>query len=83
MYAENENLVLCPITADESTSIRDKTSLFSKMSVGILEQYDAIFEESSQLRSLYDSYRDEICNKPLVKMDQDLQIFEDKNSQIN
>ncbi len=37
MFAENENLVLSPITADESTSIRDKTSLFNKMSLDILE----------------------------------------------
>jgi hypothetical protein len=37
MYSENENLVLCPITADESTSIRDKASMFNKMSLDILE----------------------------------------------
>ncbi len=43
MFSENENLILAPITADESTSIRDKTSLFNQMSFGLLDQYEVVF----------------------------------------
>lgn len=76
-------MVLGIITADESTSIRDKAALFSKMSVDILDRFDVILGESSQIRTLYDQYREDISNKPILKMDYDLKVFEDKNSQIN
>jgi hypothetical protein len=83
MFSENENLVLMPLTADESTSIKEKASLFNKMSLELLDQYEILYDESSQLRQLYEEYKEEICSKPLVKMDQDLKIFESKNGQIN
>ena len=39
MFAENENLILNPITADESSSIKEKVSLFNKLSLGLHDQY--------------------------------------------
>lgn len=56
MYSENENLVLSPMTADETTSIKEKISVFNKMSIGLIDQYETLFEESSELRNIYDSY---------------------------
>ena len=35
------------------------------------------------MKEVYEEFKENICSKPLLKMEPDIKIFEDKNNQIN